>query len=43
MEVKEDTVQAVLIADAYDKNLEPFIRETSSVSTVDIYAILQVT
>lgn len=29
---KEDTIQAVLIADAYDKNFEPFIRERSSVS-----------
>lgn len=30
---KEDTVQAVLIADTYDKTLQPFVRESSTVSS----------
>lgn len=29
---KEDTVQAVLIADVYDKTLQPFIASESTVS-----------
>lgn len=29
---KDDTVQAVLIADAYDKTLQPFVTNGSTVS-----------
>lgn len=36
---KEDTVQAVLIADSYDKTLQPFVNEGSTVSILHLYSI----
>lgn len=37
---KEETIQAVLIADAYDKILQPFVNEGNTVSALSVFHMI---